>query len=145
MRTADIEVGADYEIKHWSGLLHARVIRIQRKPRRVFSGARWDTTGHTSTSPSVVVQRVLNDGSLGKEEVRTPQQIVRPWAEAAGEHAARQEHADRAEAVATALEERLGVRVHVSGYGRGRDVVAITSLQVDEAEALLRRLGGGDR
>lgn len=77
MKAKDITPG-DYEVKMWGSKTRATVLAVGPKTRRVYSGARWDIAGHTSTSTVVTVKRT--DG--GREYDITPQQVLRPWSEA---------------------------------------------------------------
>ena len=67
MKIADIVVPGDYENPYGQKVT---IVKIEPRTERVYSGARWDMSGHTSTQK----RAIASDG-----KTYLPREILRPW------------------------------------------------------------------
>lgn len=115
MKTKDIEVGGEYAYEDYPGnrynrwrgsYYHVRVVAIEHHQRHVFSGARWDIGGHSTTQLLVHVEPIGDDKDrvVPDDGWVVPAKIVRSWAEQAEMNA----RDDKAQAAAEASEAERG-------------------------------------
>jgi hypothetical protein len=130
MKAKDITVPGEYEVKHWSGAKRATIVLVEKVNKRVYGSARHDWNGHQAT----VWQAVDDEGTAYPLSA-----VLRPWAEAAPEHAEREEFEARKKAVGERLTAANLGFVDTSKDGLFSVVLRMT---VADAEALAARLEG---
>lgn len=131
MKAKDITTPGDYEVKNFRGLRKVRLVRIVKVDERVSYGGR-DVAGHMSTNTYVLAE----SGSR-----YTLQQVIRPWADAAGEHAAAEkveQEGERARSDLEAAFRRVGLVVDVD-ESRGS---LLTRFTREQAASLISVLHG---
>ncbi len=79
MKKADIVVGEDYAVGTESYLRRATVLEVGNIERRVYSGARWDWSGHKTNSVAARVRYVGPGAPVLPEKVVPLSQVIRPW------------------------------------------------------------------
>ena len=133
MKRTDIKVGEHYEVMYLGAPVRAIVRAVEKRERRVYSGERWDSRGHMTTGWVVDIEippmRAIN--------TVTPQQVKRPWAEAAPEHEEKAALKERTSRAISDLKEH-GYSAWVA-FGTGPGYIDLR-LTLDEAEALAKRL-----
>lgn len=130
MKAKDIVTPGDYEAKNYNGLHKVRVLRIEK----VVEKAR-GFGNHTVTNTYARVQR---EGF--SDQRYTLGQIVRPWAEAADEHAAAEQLAQEGERIRSRLEHALAdLASDVDETARGSIMVRLTREQADRLAELLEK------
>lgn len=134
MKSKDIVVGEDYEAIRYGNPHRCTVLAVGKKTRRVYSGARWDMGGHASTAVVVTV-RWAGDTEAARNDI-TPQQVKRPWSEAAAEHDAKNAAKGRK---AAAIEALRGAGFSAGEALLGKDRISVY-LSVEEAERFVARL-----
>jgi hypothetical protein len=131
MKAKDITVPGEYEVKHWSGAKRATIVLVEKVEKRVFGSDRYDSmNGHMAT----VWQAKDDEGTAYPLAA-----VLRPWAEAAPEHAEREEFEARKKAVGERLTAANLGFVDTSREG-GLYPVTVR-LTIEQAEALATRLG----
>ena len=132
MKIADIVVPGDYENSHGQKVT---IVKVEPKTERVYSGARWDMHGHTSTQK----RAIASDG-----KTYLPREIIRPWASA-------QKAIDKEVAIAAEIESLVDefkslfpsdTRRRYSHYSsKFTNGIEIT-LSIGEMKELIARLAG---
>ena len=108
MGTQELVAVASYGTKDFPYCRPA-IIQAMRQPRKVYSGARWDFSGHTAND-GVTVQFAAADGTEGKTDTVAPVKIYATWLDYEAQRKARDERkatADKARQDSAANAEML--------------------------------------
>jgi len=133
MKAKDITTPGDYEAKDYRGLHKVHVLRIDKVEERSY-GSYSDVSGHKNINTYVVAQREGSDS----ESRYTLMQIIRPWADAMGEHASAEGFRQEGERIRARLECSLGdLATEVTALGS--IMVRLTREQADRLAELLEK------